>query len=158
MHPGHLPQACSITLLTSIDRRFRFACNRRTELNTQKDFVKFLIGLVQGGYLVPGDFLILDNATVHVGKALFPYIVAYLRRHRIQLVRLPTYSPELNPCELVFARIKQHMRAEGPSVWDADTNYLRYQTFDAMLDAALSSISDDELENIYAHCRDPETI
>ncbi len=35
----------------------------------------------------------------------------------VKLVFLPAYSPELNPCELVFAQVKQMVRkARGESI------------------------------------------
>ena len=34
----------------------------------------------------------------------------FLAATGVRLLFLPTYSPELNPCELVFAMIKNHVR------------------------------------------------
>ena len=30
----------------------------------------------------------------------------------VHIIRLPTYSPELNPCELIFGRAKRYLRDE----------------------------------------------
>ncbi|WP_425436051.1 IS630 family transposase [Noviherbaspirillum humi] len=57
-------------------------------------------------------FLILDNLKVH--KA--PEVVAWLNKHRaqIEVFYLPSYSPELNPDELLNADLKQAMSKLAP--------------------------------------------
>jgi transposase len=32
---------------------------------------------------------------------------------------LPAYSPDLNPIEMAFAKLKAHLRAAGARTWDA---------------------------------------
>eukprot|EP00808_Paulinella_micropora_P019164 g62770.t1 len=51
------------------------------------------------------------NAKIHHANAITPFLRALFQALNIKLVFLPTYSPELNPCELVFANVKQFMRA-----------------------------------------------
>jgi len=53
-----------------------------------------------------GDTVVIDNLGSHKGKAVNAAIVAAGAR----LVFLPPYSPDLNPIEQVFAKLKHMMR------------------------------------------------
>jgi transposase len=56
--------------------------------------------------LQPGDIVVMDNLGSHKSKA----IREALRKAGAKLWFLPKYSPDLNPIEQVFARIKHWMR------------------------------------------------
>jgi transposase len=56
--------------------------------------------------LNPGDIVILDNLGSHKGAA----IRATIRAAGAKLFFLPPYSPDLNPIEQVFAKLKHLMR------------------------------------------------
>jgi len=56
--------------------------------------------------LKPGDVVILDNLGSHKGKA----VRRAVRDVGARLVFLPKYSPDLNPIEQAFAKIKHWMR------------------------------------------------
>ena len=56
--------------------------------------------------LKPGDIVILDNLGSHKGKAVRKAIRAIGAR----LLFLPPYSPDLNPIEQVFSKLKHLMR------------------------------------------------
>jgi transposase len=56
--------------------------------------------------LTPGDIVVLDNLGSHKGAAVRDAIHAAGAR----LVFLPPYSPDLNPIEQVFAKLKHMMR------------------------------------------------
>lgn len=56
--------------------------------------------------LAPGDVVILDNLGSHRGKA----VRAAIRAVGARLLFLPPYSPDLNPIEQVFAKLKHLMR------------------------------------------------
>lgn len=59
--------------------------------------------------LVPGDIVVVDNAPVHRysgGNALS----VFLDQFGIEYVFTPTYSPDLNPVENVFSKIRQIMQ------------------------------------------------
>jgi transposase len=60
--------------------------------------------------LGPGEIVILDNLSSHKGKAACDAIRAR-GAHRIFL---PPYSPDLNPIEQVFAKLKHLIRAAEP--------------------------------------------
>ena len=60
--------------------------------------------------LQPGDVVIMDNLGSHKGKAAR----AAIRARGAHLVFLPPYSPDLNPIEQVFAKLKHLMRKAQP--------------------------------------------
>ena len=56
--------------------------------------------------LQPGDIVVLDNLGSHKGKAVRQIV----RQAGARLLFLPPYSPDLNPIEQLFAKIKHTMR------------------------------------------------
>ena len=56
--------------------------------------------------LRPGDIVIMDNLGSHKGKAVRQFI----RSAGAKLFFLPKYSPDLNPIEQVFAKLKHLLR------------------------------------------------
>jgi len=56
--------------------------------------------------LAPGDIVIIDNLGSHKGKAVRKAI----RAAGAKLFFLPPYSPDLNPIEQVFAKLKTLLR------------------------------------------------
>ena len=70
-------------------------------------------------FLVPtlkqGDVVILDNLGSHKGKA----VRRAVRDVGARLVFLPKYSPDLNPIEQVFAKLKVFVRKRAPRSFDA---------------------------------------
>jgi transposase len=68
--------------------------------------------------LKPGDVVILDNLGSHKGKA----VRAAIRGVGARLLFLPKYSPDLNPIEQVFAKLKSFVRKQAPRTFDAVSN------------------------------------
>jgi transposase len=56
--------------------------------------------------LVPGDMVILDNLSSHKGDEVRRMIEA----RGAQRIFLPPYSPDLNPIELAFSKLKALLR------------------------------------------------
>jgi transposase len=65
--------------------------------------------------LKPGDIVILDNLGSHKGKAVRKAI----RAAGAKLIFLPKYSPDLNPIEQVFAKLKTLLRKAAARTVDA---------------------------------------
>jgi transposase len=65
--------------------------------------------------LAPGDVVILDNLGSHKGKAARRVI----RAAGAHLLFLPPYSPDLNPIEQLFAKLKHLVRNAEPRTVDA---------------------------------------
>ena len=71
------------------------------------------------GFLVPtlrpGDVVIMDNLGSHRGKLVRKAI----RQAGARLLFLPKYSPDLNPIEQVFAKLKHMLRRAQARSYDA---------------------------------------
>ena len=65
--------------------------------------------------LKPGDVVVMDNLGSHKGKA----IRQALRSAGAKLLFLPPYSPDLNPIEQVFAKLKHGLRRAAERTVDA---------------------------------------
>jgi transposase len=65
--------------------------------------------------LAPGDVVVMDNLGSHKGRA----VRAAIRAAGAKLFFLPPYSPDLNPIEQVFAKLKHLMRKAAERTHDA---------------------------------------
>lgn len=112
--------SASLTILTSLTDQVPIFADYRIASNTQWNFADFLLEACKAGYLKDGDHLVLDNAAVHCAADSFDVISAIVIAFGVKIIKLPTYSPELNPCELVFSQLKRHIRHnrsnENPSI------------------------------------------
>jgi transposase len=65
--------------------------------------------------LQPGDVVILDNLPSHKSAKA----EAVLKQRGAWFLFLPPYSPDLNPIEMAFAKLKAHLRRIGARTIDA---------------------------------------
>ncbi len=65
--------------------------------------------------LQKGDVVILDNLAVHKS----PRAAAILKERGAWFLFLPPYSPDLNPIEMAFSKLKAHLRRAGARTIDA---------------------------------------
>ena len=102
-----------------------------------------VIDAISIGVFHPGDFLICDNAKVHGGLDTIAELYGLLQAVGVILIYLPTYSPELNPCELVFAFIKNQLRNYRDSDLSLLTNVIKI----------LSTLPCKTVRKWYVHCK-----
>jgi len=88
--------------------------------------------------LRPGDVVIMDNLGSHKSKAVRQLI----RSVGAKLFFLPKYSPDLNPIEQVFAKLKHLLRKAAARTVEAVC---------AAIGEALNAFSPDECANYLAH-------
>jgi transposase len=89
--------------------------------------------------LRPGDVVILDNLAAHKQ----PEVRVAIEQAGAFLRFLPPYSPDLNPIELAFAKLKAFLRAARPRTFDQVC---------ALMATALGLFMPDECRNYVAHC------
>jgi transposase len=89
--------------------------------------------------LRPGQVVVADNLRAHHGAGARAAIEA----RGAQLRHLPAYSPDFNPIEFVFSKVKQHLRRAEPRTDDA----LRAVTW-----AAFATITPDDIAGWLRHC------
>ena len=65
--------------------------------------------------LAPGDVVILDNLSVHKSAKA----EAIVRQRGAWMLFLPQYSPDLNPIEMAFSKLKAHLRKAAARTFDA---------------------------------------
>ena len=107
-----LNERFSITLMTTLDptEPLPYVVDIRFGNNDQSDFLRFIVYLIELGHLERGDHLVMDNASIHHGAATIDMLQRLFDAAGIHPIFLPAYSPELNPCELVFAMVKNQVR------------------------------------------------
>lgn len=88
--------------------------------------------------LSPGDVVVMDNLSCHTQKA----VGEALSRAGCRALYQPPYSPEYNPIELAFSKLKRLLREVGArtveALWDA-------------LGGLLDRFSPDECANYFRH-------
>lgn len=86
-----------------------------------------------------GDIVVMDNLSAHTGETIRQLIEA----RGACLEFLPPYSPDFNPIELCWSKVKAALRAA------------KARTFEALVEAmaeALRSISLTDIQDWFAHC------
>ena len=88
--------------------------------------------------LHPGDFVVMDNLNTHKSSLA----VQAIQSVGAHVVYLPPYSPDLNPIENIFSKIKQLIRADKP------------RTLSQIVHAVAKSLkllTLDDLESVFDH-------
>ena len=88
--------------------------------------------------LSPGQLVVMDNLSSHKG----PRVRELLRVRGCELAYLPAYSPDLNPIEQAFAKLKALLRKAGA------------RTREALLEAmgrALDAVTADDARGFFEH-------
>jgi transposase len=89
--------------------------------------------------LHPGDIVVMDNLSSHKTTRAIQSIESVGAR----VAYLPPYSPDLNPIENIFAKVKQLVRSLRPR------NIRKVVSATA---EALRNITLDEIESVFLHC------
>lgn len=89
--------------------------------------------------LRPGQIVLIDNLSAH--KA--PRIALLLAKRGCSLWFLPTYSPDMSPIELAFAKIKGILRSLGARTREA---------LEQAIVEALAQISAADAASFFRHC------
>jgi transposase len=96
------------TLVAALDRR-GVRCSATVDGAVNRDVFEAFLEQVLCPALTPGDVVILDNLSSHKGARARQLVEA----RGASLLFLPPYSPDLNPIELAFAKLKQLLRSAG---------------------------------------------
>jgi transposase len=89
--------------------------------------------------LRPGDVVVLDNLAVHKQ----PEVQAAIEQAGAHIRFLPPYSPDFNPIELAFAKLKAFLRAARPRT---------FEQVCGLIATALGLFTPDECANYAKHC------
>lgn len=95
--------------------RLFYECTReRLNSATYEAFLRRVLEQISGPII-----LIQDGAKYHESAAIKPFFAAHA--HRLTVVQLPTYSPDFNPIEKLWKKIKQQ-----------ETHLQYFETFEAL--------------------------
>jgi transposase len=89
--------------------------------------------------LRPGDVVILDNLSSHKRASIRELIEAA----QATLLFLPPYSPDLNPIEMIFSKIKQLLRSIACRTCEALWNAMQ---------SVLNKVTASDADNSFSHC------
>ena len=89
--------------------------------------------------LEPGDVVIMDNLSAHKS----PHTIALIEEVGASVQFLPAYSPDFNPIEMMWSKIKNHLRSLEPR--DSE------ELFDA-IGKALSKVTSKDAMGWFCHC------
>jgi hypothetical protein len=133
----------TLTVLTAVDKpQAPVFYSLTPDINDRWSFFTFVMDAIGAGYIGAGDMLVLDNAPIHVADNMLTILLDALRAVGADFVRLPAYSPELNPCEPVFGLLKEKLRHNA---------FPNLALVDRLVEA-LRTVSFDNVMAFYRHC------
>ena len=124
-----------LTSLTSEGMGPSMAVQGATTARVFKTYVEHLLAPA----LKPGRVVVMDNLGAHRPKRVRELIEA----RGCELLYLPPYSPDLNPIEEAFSKLKHILRKLGA------------RTKEALIEAmgrALAAVSAQDVRGFFAHC------
>jgi transposase len=89
--------------------------------------------------LRPGDIVVMDNLPAHKR----PAVRAMIEAAGCELWPLPPYSPDWNPIEMMWSKVKQLIRGAEP------------RTFEALVQAvfsAMDAVTPNDAVGFFEHC------
>jgi len=126
------------TLIAALDRS-GIRCSTVVDGAVNADVFEAFVGQVLVPTLAAGDVVVMDNLSSHRRSRTRELI----RACGAQVLYLPPYSPDLNPIENVFAKVKQRLRT------------LSCRTRDALwtaMQSVLDSVTTTDATNCFRHC------
>ena len=90
--------------------------------------------------ITPGDVVVMDNLSAHKSPVIRQAIEAVGAR----LLYLPPYSPDLNPIECMWAKVKQHLRSAAART---------FQTLSDAVAEALDRVSISDCHGYFKNCQ-----
>ncbi len=109
------------------------------EAATDTEIFQAFVDQVLCPRLQPGQIVVLDNLSAHKSPAVRQSIEAV----GATLLYLPAYSPDLNPIEKCWSKIKQILRSLKARTVEA---------LEAAMELALASISEENARAWFRHC------
>jgi transposase len=114
-------------------------CSTVVDGAVNADVFEAFVGQVLVPQLRAGDVVVLDNLSSHKRAATRTLIEAA----GATLLFLPPYSPDLNPIEMVFSKIKQLLRSMACRTREALWNAMQ---------SVLNQVSESDAANCFRHC------
>lgn len=103
------------------------------------DVFRAYVELVLAPELRPGDVVVMDNLQPHKAAGVREMIDAA----GATLLYLPPYSPDLNPIENMWSKVKRLLRSAAARTFEA---------LQRAVWAAVDAVSKDDCRGFFAHC------
>ena len=132
---------CTTTMISSIRLDGSMACMAIDDATSAEVFREY-VRQVLVPTLRPGDIVVLDNLSAHKDTEALALFAAA----GAEVWFLPPYSPDLNPIESMWSKVKAFLRS------------VKARTFDALLDAiaaALRTITPQDAQGWFSLCGYP---
>jgi transposase len=133
--PGETISTAAVLTENGVEAAGRYfgALNARRFISYLEIYVLQLVG--------GGKVLIMDNHPVHCAKL----VQRFLEEHNVPYVYLPRYSPELNPIEEAFSKIKHFIRKLKPRTSEALFNAIQ---------TAIKTVTQDDVIGYVNHAEE----
>ena len=126
------------TLIAALDHK-GIRCATTVDGAVNGDVINAFVQQILVLKLTPGDKVILDNLSAHKVKGVREAIEAV----GAEVVYLPPYSPDLNPIEMAFSKLKQLMRS---------ARHRRVQSLWSDTQRMLDRITPSDATGFFNHC------
>lgn len=114
-------------------------CSTVVDGAVNADVFEAFVAQVLVPQLRPGDVVVMDNLSSHKRSATRVLIAAA----GAQVLFLPPYSPDLNPIEMIFAKLKHLLRSLGCRTREA---------LWGVMQSVLDQITASDAANCFRHC------
>ncbi len=126
------------TLIAALDQQ-GIRCSTTVDGAINQEIFEAFVEQVLVPTLRPGDLVVLDNLSSHKG----PRVQSLVAGVGAQVLYLPAYSPDFNPIEMAFSKVKQLLRTlacrDQKSLWDS-------------IQPVLDKITPADAEGFFRHC------
>jgi transposase len=129
----------NITLISSIGKEWGMGASLVVEGSTNRTVFETYLEDVLCPTLQEGQVVVMDNLSAHKGERVRELIEG----RECELVYLPPYSPDFNPIEQAFSKLKSYLRAACAR---------SQQMLMEVIGEALRTISASDAEGFFEHC------
>jgi transposase len=129
----------NVTLLSSIGKEGGMGASLVVEGSTNTRVFETYLREVLCPTLKEGQVVVMDNLSSHKGSRVRDLI----EQKGCELIYLPSYSPDFNPIEQAFSKLKSYLR---------EACARSHEMLVEVIGDALGTISASEAENFYNHC------
>ncbi len=129
----------NVTLLSSIGKRMGMGASLVVEGSTNGTVFETYLREVLCPTLKEGQVVVMDNLSSHKGERVRELIEG----RGCELIYLPPYSPDFNPIEQAFSKLKSYLR---------EACARSHETLMEVIGEALRMISASDAESFFDHC------
>lgn len=126
----------NITLISAMSRDGVFAQMKYQGGTTKEIFLQYIKEILLPT-LKPGDIVIMDNLSAHHG----PEVAQLIGQAGASVLYLPPYSPDMNPIEKLWSKIKAYLRK---------CRSLTFDSLEKALQEAFSKVIPSDCKNWFA--------